>query len=80
VEPDEKQPIHSVIPFGNKIPIEFDYDGRYFKEIIPNDFADGISRVVREYLKVLYEASGKPINCKPEEYLELSNGEHIMFL
>lgn len=69
--------IHSVVPVEQTQGIVFEEGKRYFKEVIP--VAMQPDRVVTRYDTVVYDPDGKPLTVKPHQWIELENGEHVMF-
>jgi CRISPR-associated protein Cas5h len=70
----------TVIPFRDdteKLDIEIEEGKRYFRERIPLIMND--DRSIEKYGDVLFEQTGKTIKCNLDKYIELENGEQIVF-
>jgi CRISPR-associated protein Cas5h len=78
---EELANISSVIPIDSlaetQDPVKFEPNRKYIRERMPIIMNE--RREVELYQDVLIETTGKTILCKPKEYMELSNGERLIF-
>jgi CRISPR-associated protein Cas5h len=78
---EELSAISSVIPMDIfaevQNPIKFEPSRKYVRERMPIKMDE--NRKVELYQDVIIETTGQAILCKPKEYMELSNGERLIF-
>lgn len=70
--------IHTAIPEPSILDMEFESGKEYIQESMPNEMTP--NRVVTEYMSVIIEQKGKPVNATVTGATKLDNGKHITFL
>jgi CRISPR-associated protein Cas5h len=70
--------IDSVVPEDPMNKIKFETDLEYFSETMPIEM--DFDRTVIEYKNIMFERNGRKIKVKLNEFLELDNGERIVFM
>jgi len=69
--------IHSLIP-SQDTDVEFESGKEYFSSNVPIEMNQ--KRIVTSFGSVLYERNGHPIKAKTNSFVEVENGENIIFL
>lgn len=74
---EKLEEIHSIIPFNEKIKIDFESNREYLKDTVYNEMNK--NREITEYIKVLFERKGNNIISSIPHFV-LESGERIVFI
>ncbi len=69
--------VHSVVPVEQTKGIVFEEGRKYFKEVVP--VAMQPDRLVTQFTTVVYDPDGQTLTVRPHQWIELENGEHVLF-